>query len=195
MPGVPARVRALACCLVAVALLLLSATGAQASDRCDKVASPSGSDSAAGTLASPYRTAQKVVESLSAGQTGCLRGGRYREDVEIRSGGRAGAPLTIKGYAGERATVIGQFEVHKAAPHVVVERLWLDGSGSRTSPIVNASDATFRYDDVTNHHTGICFILGDSSGDWGRADRAVIERNRIHDCGRLPATNLDHGIY
>ncbi len=195
MPSVPARIRALACSLVAVALLLLSAGGAQASDRCDRVAAPSGSDDGAGTLARPYRTAQRLVESLSAGQTGCLRAGRYTEDVEIRSGGRAGAPLTVRGYPGEKATVIGQFEVHKQAPYVVVERLWLDGSGSRTSPIVNASDTTFRYNDVTDRHTGICFILGDSNGDWGRADRAVIERNRIHDCGRLPATNLDHGIY
>jgi parallel beta-helix repeat protein len=30
---------------------------------------------------------------------------------------------------------------------------------------------------------------------YGNADRARIVRSRIHGCGRLPRTNLDHGIY
>jgi hypothetical protein len=47
---------------------------------------------------------------------------------------------------------------------------------------------------VTNYHyTAICFLLG--SSDYGRAVRTTIERNRIHDCGRLPANNHEHGIY
>jgi parallel beta-helix repeat protein len=178
--GVPEPRRVLAGLLLAAAALGFSANGAQASDGCDKVASPGGSG-----------TVQKLVDSLSAGQTGCLRAGTYSGDVDIRAGG-----ISLRGYPGEKAKVVGEFEVHKAAPHVTVERLYLDGStASRTSPIINASDATFRYDDVTNRHQGICFVLGDANGVWGRADRAVIERNRIHDCGRLPATNYDHGIY
>ena len=45
---------------------------------------------------------------------------------------------------------------------------------------------------MTNNHTAICFALG---SDWGRADNAVIEGNRIHNCGLMPARNHDHGIY
>ena len=48
--------------------------------------------------------------------------------------------------------------------------------------------------DITNHHTGICMSLG-SLDTYGRADRAMIRDNHIHDCGRMPATNYDHGIY
>src|SRR4051812_24089661 len=127
MWGVPAGNRALACLVAAVTIFALSASAAQAGERCDRVASPSGSDSAAGTLASPYRTAQRLVDSLSAGQTGCLRAGRYSHDVDIRKGGSSSAPLTLRGYPGEKATVVGEFVVHKTAPHVVVERLYLNG--------------------------------------------------------------------
>jgi parallel beta-helix repeat protein len=195
MSRVPRSLLCVACFLVAAAALSRFATPAQASGGCDKVASSAGSDSDSGALGSPYRTVQKLVNSLSAGKTGCLRGGRYAGAVDVRTGGSSSAPLTLTGYPGEKATVVGEFEVHKTAPHVIVEHLYLDGRRARTSPIVNARDVTFRYDDVTNHHTGICFILGDAGGVWGRADRAVIEHNTIHDCGRLPVTNLDHGIY
>jgi hypothetical protein len=47
--------------------------------------------------------------------------------------------------------------------------------------------------DVTNGHTGICFDIG--SSHYGRASYTVIEHSRIHDCGRLPANNTEHGIY
>ena len=48
--------------------------------------------------------------------------------------------------------------------------------------------------DITNHHTEICVLVG-SSDSWGRAHRTLIEGNRIHACGELPSTNMDHGIY
>ena len=58
---------------------------------------------------------------------------------------------------------------------------------------MNADDAVFVDNDVTNYNTAICFNLGGTV--YGRANRTVIQGNRIHDCGELPATNLDHGIY
>jgi nitrous oxidase accessory protein NosD len=59
--------------------------------------------------------------------------------------------------------------------------------------MVHARHATFVHNDVTNRHSAICFLLGSEA--YGRADHARIEGNRIHHCGRLPRTNLDHGIY
>src|SRR5881227_2453773 len=121
MRRVPWTLRAFACLLGVASALAFSATAADAgSGGCGKVAAPSGSDSAAGTVAAPYRTVQKLVDSLSAGQTGCLRGGNYSENVEVRSGGTSSAPLRVTGYHGEKATVVGEFEVHKGAPFVVV---------------------------------------------------------------------------
>jgi hypothetical protein len=60
---------------------------------------------------------------------------------------------------------------------------------------VNGDRVAFRFDDVTNRHTGICFTLGGDFVHYGVAVDTVIARSRIHDCGRLPPTNHDHGIY
>jgi len=162
---------------------------------CDRVASPRGSDANRGTKARPYATVGKLANSLRPGQTGCLRRGVYRGRVKVRKGGRAGAPTTIRSYPGERATVRGRIHVANSANHVVIRQLFLDGRNRATlpSPTVNGNNIAFRDNDVTTRHTTICFLLG--SREYGRALRTVIERNRIHDCGRLPPTNHHHGIY
>ncbi len=161
---------------------------------CDRIASPAGSDINPGSESLPYRTAQRLADSLSPGQTGCLRSGTYSQNVKISAGGSAGSQVTLRSYPGERAKLIGRLWIAEGADHVTVSHLELNGKNSRglPSPTVNADHVTFYGNDITNDHTAICINLG---SNWGRADRTVIERNRIHDCGRLPATNLDHGIY
>jgi hypothetical protein len=180
----------------AAVLVAAVVANSPAATSCDKVAGPSGFDSAAGSAASPYRTAQKLVDSLQPGQTGCLRAGLYEQNVTMTGGGGSGSPVTLSSYPGERATVRGRFRVKDSANFVTVESLDLDGRNSDNlpSPSVYGDDVTFRDNDVTNYHyTAICFLLG--SDTYGRARRTNIERNRIHDCGRLPAQNHEHGIY
>jgi parallel beta-helix repeat protein len=166
--------------IVAAALTALAIGGSptSAAGACDEVASPGPG------------AAQELVDSLSEGQTGCLRAGLYEENVKIS---RPGIELTR--YAGEKATVKGRLWVAEGADGVTVEGLYLDGTnpGLLPSPTINADGVTFRRNDVTNHHHSICFGLGHP--DWGRAEGTKIEFNLIHDCGRLPATNHDHGIY
>jgi nitrous oxidase accessory protein NosD len=173
----------------------LATSGAAADAACDKVASPLGSDAYPGTVAEPYATVDKLANSLSPGQTGCLRSAVYQGDVNVNRGGVQGAPTTITSYPGERATVVGRFRVAEPANFVTVMSLDLDGRNAANlpSPTINGDHVTFAANDVTNHHTMICFILG--SDTYGRARDTVIERNRIHNCGQLPATNHHHGIY
>ncbi len=162
---------------------------------CHRVASPSGSDRAAGSAAAPFRTVQKLVNSLARGQTGCLKAGSYRGNVRFGHGGRAGRPLTLTGYHGETATVVGRLWVARGANHVVVKGLHLNGDNQQDlpSPTINANDVTFTNDEVTNGHSAICFDVG--SDTYGRADGTVISHDRIHGCGTLPPTNHEHGIY
>ena len=162
---------------------------------CDKVASPLGSDAYPARSPSPTRRSSKLANSLSPGQTGCLRAGVFQGDVKVNRGGSAGAPTTVTSYPGERATVVGRFRVADTANFVTVASLDLDGRNSDNlpSPTINGDNVTFAANDVTNHHTTICFIVG--SDTYGRARDTVIERNRIHNCGQLPATNHHHGIY
>jgi hypothetical protein len=162
---------------------------------CDKVASPLGSNSNPGSLSKPYLTVEKLAGSLSRGETGCLRAGVYQRDVEIRKGGTTTAPITITSYPGERATILGRLYVNDHANNVVFQHLDLDGYNRDRlpSPTVNGDNVVFRDNDVTNRHTSICFLLG--SREWGRARGALLDGNRIHNCGQLPASNHHHGIY
>ena len=162
---------------------------------CDKVASALGSDINPGTVLRPYATVDRLADALQAGQTGCLREGVFQGDVKFMRGGTQSAPITLTSYPGERATVIGRIHVSDDANNVVVQQLDLDGRNAANlpSPTVNGDNAVFRDNDVTTHHTTICFLLG--SAEYGRARNTVIERNRIHNCGQLPPTNHHHGIY
>lgn len=170
------------------------APAAQADVTCTKVAAPGGSDAASGSVDAPYATAQKLVNSMGAGDTGCLRDGSYRENLKITHGGNADARVTLTSFPGERAKVIGRFWIPKGSDYVTIANLDLDGTNDKAdpSPTVNANYANFSDNDVTNRHTGICFLLGNA---WGSTAHTEIIHNRIHDCGKLPAANHDHGIY
>ena len=170
--------------IVAAGLVLGWTSSASAAVSCDRVASPAGSDSAAGTAAAPFKTPQKLVDSLSTGQTGCFRAGITTGSASISK-----QNLTLTSYPGERGTVKGRIWVTPQGDGTTVTNLNLDGRPGVTSPTISADNATFRGNDVTDYHTAICFAVVDG------ASGTVIENNNIHDCGELPATNQDHGIY
>src|SRR4029077_20833199 len=154
---------------------------------CDRVAAPNGSNSAAGTVAAPFKGGQKLVNSLSPGQTGCFRAGITTGSINVST-----PNLTLTSYPGERATVQGRLWITVNAPGTTVTELNLDGRPGVTSPTVSADNVTFRGNEVTNHHTAICFSLG---SDTYRPQGTAIDHNDIHDCGVMPAANQDHGIY
>jgi parallel beta-helix repeat protein len=193
--------------VLALAFLLLSCGGAVARTHspglatvaqapCALVASPSGSDRARGTASRPLQSVQHLLNRLAPGQTGCLRGGIYREAVKVNRGGSGPrSRVTLTSYPGERATLVGRLYLTRRASYVTIADLNLNGRNREglPSPDIASLGATFVGDDVTNEHTEICFILG--SEFYGRAINTLIQGNRIHDCGVEPSTNEDHGIY
>src|SRR4051812_21915204 len=200
MPSMPTISRfAAAAAPLAITAALAFAPVASADTTCTKFASPAGSDSASGSLDAPFRTAQQLAESLTPGDTGCLHGGTYAEDVTVNHSGRDGAPLTITSYPGERAKLVGRLWVTKRGDWVTIANLDINGTkalgtnqDTLPSPTVNGANDKFIGNDVTNDHTTICFAIGGPAGD---ASKTLIDGNRIHNCGILPAANHDHGIY
>jgi parallel beta-helix repeat protein len=149
-------------------------------------------------FASPHPGAVRaLLARLHPGQRGCLRRGVYRGDVTIHRGGRPGAPIRLTSAPGQRATIAGVLWITDRANDVEISALNLDGAnrGEQPSPQVNGDRVALRGNDITNRHTGICVILGGAFQRYGLAVAPVIQGNRIHDCGRLPRTNHDHGIY
>ena len=66
-----------------------------------------GTDAAVGSGASPWRTIQHGVDALKAGDTLLIGPGTYREQIEMHSGGTAGAPITLSAAPGAHVVVSG----------------------------------------------------------------------------------------
>jgi hypothetical protein len=165
---------------------------------CARFASVSGSDGNVGSLVSPFRSPQRLADSLAAGETGCLRGGVYDNGatyvVRFGRGGSAGAPITIRSYPGERARLVGIVYVPRGSNHVTLAAVDVEGRGSQNTVQVNAEDFTLEDSDLTNAWRGnSCLMLGDPG--YGRAVRTIVRRNRFHECGNLSHGNKDHAIY
>lgn len=94
----------------------------------DKYASPSGSDTNAGTLVSPYRTFAKLVDSLQPGQTGALRGGSYNATEHIlRGDGTPTQRLRVTCYPGELPIITGKLTIDSA--YLTLDHLEHNGAG------------------------------------------------------------------
>ncbi|KUJ68860.1 hypothetical protein ACZ90_15815 [Streptomyces albus subsp. albus] len=70
---------------------------------------PTGSDTAEGTRAAPYRTLEKALADAEPGTTIEVRGGTYRPTAPLRAAvdGTADNRIRLRAYRGERVTVNG----------------------------------------------------------------------------------------
>lgn len=185
--------------VLAIAVLaLVAAPHASAATSCTKFAAPSGSDTAAGTEAAPFRSAQKLVNSLYAGDVGCLRAGTYAQGtLSFPRAGTASAPITLTSYPGELATLSGVVYVRNGSNNVTLSHLSIDGAADRSQITVQvmAADTVLAGNDITNRsYAGSCMVLGSLSG-YGQALRTVVQRNRFHECGNPADGNHDHALY
>ena len=180
-----------------LAFALLSALSVPAADatsprQCDRFAAVGGNDSARGTHARPVHSARRLVRSLKPGQTGCFRKGEYSFSQLIVATPR----ITLTSVGHRRAELKGDLKVNPSGKRSVIKGLRLNGAGgaNEIGPRIYAHGVALRRNRITNHHTGICVLVGPYYS--GPAPRnVVIARNRIHDCGALPSTNKAHGIY
>ncbi len=93
--------------IVANSCLLLGLT--QAAVAADYYASPSGSRYGTGAMSNPWdlTTALSHPSAVRGGDTIWLRGGTYSGSFESRLNGSASAPIYVRQYPGERATIDG----------------------------------------------------------------------------------------
>lgn len=182
--------------LVAAALLAVAAAPASAADPvCSRYASPTGSDTAVGSAAFPYRTVQKLADATPVGGVGCLSSGTYTDGGKMYVARITRDDLVLRTTPGQtRATIKGTFYVVNGADRVTVSDVNLDGrptTGVAPSPQIMAADTILERVDVTNP-TDICAILGNLNG-YGRALRTIVRDSTFHACGS--DTQLDHAIY
>jgi hypothetical protein len=182
-------VKALLATTAALAALSALPASALAADRCDRVASP-GSD-----------TAERLLDSLLPGETGCLHGGTYgssRDNVLYpRRGGEPGAPLTLRSYPGERARLVGIIDIRHGADYITLSGLDIEGTGEDGANTIKiySRGVVLEGSDITNAWRGrSCLILGNNEGG-GQAVAPIVRANTFHECGNPENGNQDHGVY
>ncbi|MBW3540732.1 MAG: right-handed parallel beta-helix repeat-containing protein [Planctomycetes bacterium] len=80
-----------------------------------------GDDTHDGTEAAPWRTIAHGLGRVKPGDTLCLRGGTYYENVLVSVAGRQDAPITIRGFPGERAVIDGSLREFFEQPEIAWE--------------------------------------------------------------------------
>jgi hypothetical protein len=195
---------ALLVCVLATTTGLANPGSAHAATSCTKFAAPTGSDSCAGTAASPFLTPQKLVDSLTAGQTGCLRGGTYSlSELRFTRAGSSGAPITLTSAPGERAKLVGGYiNVTNPASWVTISDLTIDATDAAQNAVqIMSSNVVFERNDLTNRARPVtfgrlkgCMHLGWNGGS-ATAVNPIIRLNKFHDCGDPANGNKDHSIY
>jgi hypothetical protein len=170
-------------------------------DPCTWTAGPQGRNEAPGTPERPFRTIRRLLAALRPGQTGCLLGGTFVENVKITRGGRPGKPITVVSAPGARAKVAGYIWVTRRASNVTIADLDVDGSSVKPNTVqIQGDRITLRGLDITNWNkansdwSGICVLAG-AGGEANPAAIAKdlrITRSRIHNCG---VSAHEHAVY
>jgi hypothetical protein len=128
-----------------------------------------------------FRTINKMLASLSNGQTGCLEEGTYVEDVTFPKGGSSANPITLAASPGARAVLRGVLTIPDTADNVAIVGLVLDGANASKSatPLIRGDRVALRGNEITNAGAD-CVTLGDPT--FGVAKTISVDGNRIHGC-------------
>jgi hypothetical protein len=176
---------------------------------CDFFASPTGSDSNAGTSpANAFRTVSKLDSVLSAGKVGCLESGDYGSStdlLQLTTGGAAGNPATITADTGAHPVIHGGFRIYAnnlTLSYIKWDETYLTNSSraagctqSQVNPLdIEASNVVFTHNEVSAANVPPDQRDNAIGVAWNSTVSGVqITYNKIHDFGSCD--QFDHGIY
>jgi len=169
---------------------------AGAATACTKYASPAGSDTNSGSATAPFLTAQRLINNLSTGQTGCLYSGSYVGNATFALGG-----VNLASVPGNRAKLGGYIWVKSTANSVTISDLDVDGHDVSPPTIqVHGDGVTLSGLNITNRnkpglaYNAMCVLAGSDfeNNPANTAYGLVVRDNRIHDCGD---DAHEHAIY
>ena len=192
----------------------VSPAASSATSNCSLYASPSGSDSASGSLEHPLATVSALDHALAPGQTGCLESGQYGEMSEhgwsdLSRSGAPGRPITLTAAPGASAKIVGLVSI--SGDYTTLSGLMIDGSNTvyhRQQPLSGCSSTASEGLEIDGHndvfenndlYQSVPGLRGNGIGiGWsGQADNTIVRFNRIHDVGQCRAFDqiiyLSHG--
>jgi len=162
--------------------------------------STSGSDSNPGTLTAPWRTVQKALNTVQAGQTAYVRAGTYSQNLLMSRAGTAVAPITVRNYPGERpvlrpgtgATDNMPLQLGSGAAYVRFQGLTIEGA---TGP---STTNVYAWGNAHNIELSQCELRNSQrQGFFSEATTSSIQLLGcyIHDNGGSGPIQLDHNVY
>ena len=160
-----------------------------------------GSDSNSGTLANPWRTVQKGLESLKAGDELFIRGGTYVERITNPklAAGTSTSRILVKAYPGERPVIQGLLWITGAMYWTFdgINVTWDSATGQRDEQmvkLVNGVGWRFRNGEVWGAHSYADLLVASTVA--GEPSNWIVARNCIHDnYGAQDHINGDQLIY
>jgi hypothetical protein len=186
---------------------------------CHYVDAASGNDANPGTSSRPFRTLQRAARIVGPGDVVIVGDGVYTGErivLNLTRSGSAGSPIVFRAEHKWRAVIDGQNNrsvtgIHIGGSYIRVEGFEIRGTSRYGIDAYDGSGAAHDVQIVMNHIHAIGRICTDDKG--GRVavsayvDNLVVERNVMHDVGRLgpgeqgcnPTNaywqNHDHGVY
>lgn len=132
--------------------------------------SPYGNDANPGTIAAPWQTMEAAAIRVQAGDTVFLRGGTYLNPASAwTTSGTQGKPITISGYADEKAVLDGQgvYPTHDGSYMIailgdwyLVENLEIANSG-QSGVLSRGTHVTLRNLEIHHSHQAAITLTGD----------------------------------
>lgn len=106
-----------------------------------------GADQNDGSRGRPWQTINHALPRLSSGDTLCLRGGVYFENVYCSVSGTKRSPITIRSYPGERAIIDGGFPEFQRSSQTAWEPYGDKGEYRSAKPYKNIRDVVGLFGD------------------------------------------------
>jgi len=159
---------------------------------------PGGSDSSAGSLTNPFRTIQRAADIVGPGDICFVRGGTYRETVELDTSGTHSNPIRFAAYPGEVVTLSGtekldaDWHVHTGCVYKTkvpryFDQLFVDGK-----MMIEARWPNMRREELWNRSNWARAAKGSRYGSMKDPELA---RTGVDWTGALATLNVTHQFY
>jgi hypothetical protein len=171
--------------------------GAPAGHRSFFVA-PGGRDAALGTRRRPFRTLERALRRLRAGDRLYVRGGTYRERISVRiAPGTPEARVVVSNYEGERPVVKGQLWLI-GPRYLTIRGIDVTRAGRTRNNLARVSGGThwvWEDSEIWNARAQAGLLIDDGANDDRPLGRFTVRRNCIHDTRPNAGPNQDHNVY
>jgi hypothetical protein len=132
-----------------------------------------------------------AIGSLQPGDTLCLRGGTYAENITATISGTSASRITIRSYPGETAILKGlqRFTLN----YTTISGITFDwNTGAYTDHMLKLNNGvgwTFTGNEARNAKSFACVLIYGSPRDY------AFTNNYVHDCASGIDTTRDHDLY